>query len=80
MVDLNLLAKTIEDSGMKQKHIAQQIGLTREGLWNKVKGRTEFTASELSALKVTLGLSNARFRRIFFATDGELNSHQEEPL
>ena len=75
MVDLKLLVETIDRSGLKRSYIAEEIGLTREGLWNKLSGKTEFTASEMSGLKRVLSLSNARFRRIFFATERELNSH-----
>lgn len=78
MVDLKLLAETIDESGLKREYIAGKVGITREGLWNKISGRTEFTASELAALKDVLSLSNARFRRIFFATERECNSHNVE--
>ena len=80
MVDLKLLVQTIDDSGIKRENIAKDAGLTREGLWNKLSGRTEFTASEMAAVKNTLRLSNTRFRRIFFATEREYNSHNEETV
>ena len=80
MVDLKLLVKTINESGLTREEIAGKVGLTREGLWNKLSGKTEFTASELAGMKKVLSLSNTRFRRIFFATDRELNSQPQEEV
>lgn len=80
MVDTELLKKVIDDSGIRREDIAKNAGLTRESLWNKLSGRTEFTASEMASMKKDLRLSNTRFRRIFFATERELNSQQEETV
>lgn len=75
MVDRYMLEKVLKDSGLKRDYIAEQLGITRYSLLRKVKGDSEFTASELAALKNVLRLTQGSFRRIFFASESELNSH-----
>ena len=78
MVDLKLLEDTIKKKGLKLNYIAQEMHITRYTLRNKLDGIYEFTASEMSALKTILRLTQSEFRHIFFATESELNSRYQE--
>lgn len=66
MVNTDLLNQTIDASGLKRKAIAERLGLSEKGLYNKVEGITEFKGSELTALKVILHLSDSEWKSIFF--------------
>lgn len=77
MSDLILLGKKISDSGMTMVAIAQKSGITRETLYNKLKGHGEFKASEIIGLTRTLRLSTEDRDVIFFDSWGELNSQKK---
>lgn len=74
MPDLVLLEKKISDSGMTMVAIAQKSGITRETLYNKLKGQGEFKASEIIGLTKVLRLSTEERDAIFFNSWSELNS------
>lgn len=74
MVNLDLLKKKIEKSGLKVSYIAEQCGLSYPVFWNRVSGRTPFRVSEIKVLKSLLRLSPAELERIFFADDVEVKS------
>lgn len=76
MVNLNLLEKRMKDSGMTTVAIAEKSGILRETLYNKLKGLSEFKASEISALSNVLNLSSKERDEIFFDFNGELNSRK----
>lgn len=84
MVDYKLLEKKITESGLKRSYLAQKLGVERTTLWQKCTGieingrKREFTRSELEALKTVLSLTNAGFRRIFFATESECKATEEK--
>ena len=67
MIDRNMLEKVISESGLKRNTIAEQLRISRYSLLKKIRGDTEFTASELAAMKEVLHLNQFMFRRIFFA-------------
>ena len=71
MVDLGMLKKRIEDSGMTMVAIASKSGMIRETLYNRLNGKGEFTASEMMALCKALNLPNEDRDRIFFAQEDE---------
>lgn len=75
MKDFIQLRELIEDNGYKIKYIASELGVTAQGLHNKLSGRTEFTHSEICKLGELLG--NENVNRIFFAQKRELNSTKE---
>ena len=54
--------------------IAQKSGITRETLYNKLKGQGEFKASEIVGLTKALRLSTEARDAIFFDSWRELNS------
>lgn len=47
MVDTQLLQEKIAQSGLKREYIANSLGLSREGLWKKLREGTEFTPSQI---------------------------------
>lgn len=67
MTNTELLKKKIEDSGMTMVAIAKKTGIKRETLYNKLSGRSEFTASEMVALSQVLRLTMEDRDAIFFA-------------
>jgi len=75
MANLELLSQKISESGMTIVAIAKKTGITRETLYNKMKGYGEFKASEIMGLSNALHLTMKERDRIFFAQECELNSH-----
>ena len=67
MTNRELLNERIDASGFKRQYIAEQLGITRESLGNKISGRSEFVASEIKTLCKLLRINNADMKRIFFA-------------
>ena len=67
MTNRELLNERIDASGFKRQYIAEQLGITRESLGNKIAGRSEFVASEIKTLCQLLKINNADMKRIFFA-------------
>ena len=74
MLNTKLLEKRIDDSGMTMVAIAEKTGILRETLYNKLKGSSEFKASEISSISRDWGLSSSDRDAIFFENGGELNS------
>ena len=66
MVRLDELKKQIKNSGLKLTFIAAQMGITRETLYNKLEGESEFKASEINMLTRLLKLSKPDRDYIFF--------------
>lgn len=66
MVDLDALRTAMDDSGMTIKAIAQKAGISRETLYNKLSGNSEFTVSDIEGLSDTLHLSVGQRNAIFF--------------
>ena len=74
MPDLKLLESIISNSGMTMVSIAGKSGILRETLYNKMRGSSEFKASEIAGLSRALKLTSEQRDAIFFASDGELKS------
>ncbi len=66
MVNTRLLEQAISDSGMTMVAIAKKSGISRETLYNKLRGVSEFKASEISSLSKVLRLSTGERDSIFF--------------
>lgn len=62
------LRKAIEQSGLKYKYLAEQLGLSTYGLQKKIDNVNEFKASEIEKLSDILSLSVEKRMSIFFAT------------
>lgn len=60
------LDNVIYESGLKLEAIARKMEINRVSLWNKIQGRTEFKASEITSLSKILNLSAEQRDDIFF--------------
>lgn len=68
MTNSEALREKIDESGYKRSYIADRLGISRESLNQKVSGRREFKASEISQLCEILGISDLHTKEhIFFA-------------
>ena len=67
MTDSKLLREKIEQSGYKLQFIAKKVGITYQGLLNKINNRSEFRATEIQALYDLLRLNESERMAIFFA-------------
>lgn len=70
MVNTRLLEETIRNSGMTMVAVAEKSGILRETLYNKLRGTSEFKASEITNLSKVLRLSAKERDDIFFNTNG----------
>lgn len=69
MTDTELLKEWIARSGLKLSYIAQYMGLSRMGLYNKINNRRPFNQYEIEALCKLLKIRSAQEKvAIFFAT------------
>ena len=67
MTDTELLKRKIEESGLKMSFIAEKMGLSRSGLYNKVNGSSEFTQKEIVEICSILQITSKTDRNnIFF--------------
>lgn len=66
LTDFVLLKSKMKTSGMTVKAIAEKSGILRETLYNRLNGKGEFTASEITSLSRELHLNNEERDRIFF--------------
>lgn len=60
------LREKIISCGIKYSWLAQQMGISREGLYKKLSGITEFKASEIGLLIDVLGLTPEEQNEYFF--------------
>lgn len=65
MTNTEKLKTVINESGFKIGFISENLGITREAFYRKMKNETEFKASEIVALKRILKLSDAQRNEIF---------------
>lgn len=61
-----LLRKKIDSSNLSKSFIAECLGLSRQGLHNKLIGEREFKGSEIKKLSILLNLSDSERESIFF--------------
>lgn len=60
------LRRKIDQSGMTMTAVAEKIGVSRETLYNKLSGESEFKASEIVSLTRVLRLEKTEQDDIFF--------------
>lgn len=65
-MNIDKLRDTIDKSGKTITHIANVLGITREGLYNKLNGEVEFKLSEVQLLTEDLRLTTEERDNIFF--------------
>ena len=66
-MNLELLNKKIQESFISKSEIASAMKITRQGLFNKLSGTTEFTVSDMNCIAEVLSLTAEERYRIFFA-------------
>jgi len=66
MLNVKLLQEVVSESGISITNIAKKMKLSREGLYQKLSGKTEFKVSEIEAITAILHLDNRRRDSIFF--------------
>lgn len=67
MTDVALLEKVISDKGIIKKRIAEHLGLSWQGFYNKCHGKSEFTQSEIIKMCDFLSIPIDLRESIFFA-------------
>ncbi len=65
-LDKEKLEAKLLASGYSKSEIAGRLGITRQGLYNKLSGEREFKSSEIKALAEMLNLTAAERDHIFF--------------
>lgn len=65
MANIEMLKHAIDDSGMTIVAISQKSGILRETLYNRLAGKGEFTASEITGLTRALRLTREERDEIF---------------
>lgn len=65
MTNTTLLENVISDAGTVKRWLAEQLGISRAALHNKICGKTEFTQSEIKAIKDIYNLTDEQIRLIF---------------
>ena len=68
MTDFALLREKIKDSGMTFVAISQKSGIDRATFYNRLKGKGEFTASEIIGITEALHLNKPERDRIFLSS------------
>lgn len=66
MTDTELLKKKINENGYKVSFIAEKLGLTIQGFYNKINNKSGFYVTETAILKELLNLSDQEYSDIFF--------------
>jgi predicted transcriptional regulator len=67
MVRLDLLRDHIEESGMTITAIARKSGISRQTMYNRIYGKSEFKASEIVAICKVMHLTDKERDLIFFS-------------
>ena len=73
MNNTNALRDIISNSGYKFRYLAEQIGLTYQGFFNKINDISKFRANEIGRLCELLKIDDETRNTIFFTNrvDGE---------
>ena len=66
-INLDMLSIKIKESGVKRKVIAEKMGITTAGLYNKLIGKRDFNATEIKGIAHAIGLTGDDILNIFFA-------------
>lgn len=75
MTNVELLDQKVKASGLRTQFIADALGLSRAGLYLKLKGKSFFTTEEVKKLCDLLGIRTLREREaIFFADEVDKKS------
>lgn len=69
MTDGKRLKKLVDESGFKVTAVCDYVGITRKTFYNKINGKSEFTATEIQKLCDKLNLTPKQRNDIFFARE-----------
>lgn len=67
MINTIVLQAKIKEAGLNQGSLAQQIGLDSSSFSLKIKGRRNFTVTEVEKIATALRIPTNELARIFFA-------------
>ena len=67
MTNSVLLKEKIKLSGYKIGYLAEELGLSRQALSNKINNNTDFTVKEMQILSKILYLSDLDMKNIFLS-------------
>lgn len=68
MTNVGLLKDKVVKSGLRSDFIAERLGISRATWYNKLNGKSPFTAEEIKRLCDTLHITSLREREeIFFS-------------
>lgn len=68
MTNTALLESLIKESGLKLSFIAAKLGISRHGLYKKIRGVSQFTGPEIKIMCKLLKLKTwAKIEPVFFA-------------
>lgn len=76
-MNTEMLKARLEIAGIRLNAVAAKIGITRQGLYNKLSGCTEFKSSEIRALSEMLNLSSDDRELIFFSDYVDNNANKQ---
>lgn len=63
----SLLLEIMNEKGISQEKLSNGLHITRQGLWKKITGKSEFKISEMNAISVMLKLNLKQKNAIFFS-------------
>ena len=69
MVNTILLRQIIKNSGLKYQYIAENLGITRYALANKLENKSEFKACEILKLTKLLHIESLEQKENIFFTE-----------
>ncbi|MDD7434459.1 MAG: toxin-antitoxin system, antitoxin component, Xre family protein [Peptoniphilaceae bacterium] len=78
MTDVKALKQKIQQSGYRTRFLADSLGLSAQGFYNKVNGKTGFYSNEILILSKLLDLSLKERENIFFNTKVDHSSTKIE--
>lgn len=68
MTNVELLKRKVAESGLKASFIVERLGVSRASWYNKLNGKSKFTADEVKKLCEALHITSLREREdIFFS-------------
>lgn len=78
MTDKKLLNNAISRCGLHKSYVAEYLGLSIQGFYNKATNKTEFTISEMVKLCELLHIGKREREAIFFADKVDESSTDAE--
>lgn len=65
--DLPLLERYIKASGYRREHISKFLGMSRASFIYRMRGKVDFTISDVNKLRILLNLTDEDIIKIFFS-------------